>query len=149
MMSLGGLIDREQLGELPPNVYVYPWLPQLQILERADCSINHGGIHTINECIHFKVPMLVYSGKRSDQNGCAARVAYHQLGLIGDKDQDSVVQIREKIRKVLTDGEIRRNVELMYEHCCRYRDERCVEKLTSAALQKKKEIKATDGKPLV
>jgi len=41
--------------------------------------------------------MLVYSGKKYDQNGCMARIHYHKLGLQGDKEQDDVATIRQKI----------------------------------------------------
>ena len=101
ILSLGGSeLDHSSLS-FPSNVYPFNWLPQLRVLQQADCSINHGGIHTINECIHFRVPMLVYSGKKFDQNGCAARIAFHRVGIVGDKDQDDVHQIQDRIEKIL------------------------------------------------
>lgn len=87
--------------DLPANVHAFSYVPQLKVLASADLSINHGGIHTIHECIYFGVPMLVYSGKRSDQPGCAARVHYHGIGLMADKDLDAPVVILEKINDVL------------------------------------------------
>ncbi len=86
------------------NIHLFEWLPQLEVLKHADCSVNHGGIHTINECIHFAVPMLVYSGGQHDQNGCAARIAYHQLGIRGDKYKDSVEDIQQYIEAVISNG---------------------------------------------
>lgn len=109
MISLGGKIKKEELGDLPKSVYAFDRVPQLSVLKQADLSINHGGIHTINECLHFRVPMLVYSGKRSDQNGCAARVHFHGLGLMADKDKDRPEDIKRKISEMLyaTDVSIR------------------------------------------
>lgn len=101
IISLGGKIDRAALGELPDNTYVFSRVPQLEVLRQTDLSINHGGIHTINECLHFRVPMLVYSGKKSDQNGCAARVHHHGLGLMADKDEDGPEDIKRKISEML------------------------------------------------
>lgn len=148
VVGLGGLLDRQIIDPLPANVHPFAWVPQLQLLEHADLSINHGGIHTINECIHFQVPMLVYSGKRSDQNGCAARVAYHRLGATGDKDLDTVEQIREKIKKVLTDEEIKNNVGVMHRHYLRYREACCLEKLVEGMLNKENKDSVARGKPL-
>ncbi len=104
VLSLGGKLDPSKFELETGNICVLSWVPQLEILKLADCSITHGGIHTIHECIHFKVPMIVYSGKRHDQNGNAARVAYHGLGLQGDKDNDDEKSLKNKIEQVLTEA---------------------------------------------
>jgi len=101
ILSLGGNLLPENFKTIPKNVHLFKGVPQLQVLAESACSINHGGINTINECIHFKVPMLVYSGKKYDQNGCTARIAYHGLGLVGDKDLDNSDSIHTKINKIL------------------------------------------------
>lgn len=129
VLGMGGLLDTDFLEPVAANIYPFSWLPQLEILAQADCSINHGGIHTINECIHFKVPMLVYSGKRSDQNGCAARVAYHRLGLVGDKDRDSSEVIHQKIGNILSEKSFQQEVDRMHRHGLQYKKENSLEKL--------------------
>lgn len=101
VISLGGLLDSSEFNQLPENVFAFNRVPQLKVLKEADLSINHGGIHTINECLHFKVPMLIYSGKKSDQNGCAARVQFHGLGIMADKDVDNQKTIQQNIERVL------------------------------------------------
>ncbi len=121
VLSLGVLADKNYLAELPENVFAFTRVPQLKILEAADCSVNHGGIHTINECVHFQIPMLVYSGKRSDQNGCAARVAYHQLGMMADKDQDDIQTIRNKIGEILNHEKYRTKAAAMHGHYQNYK----------------------------
>ncbi|MEO0872990.1 MAG: glycosyltransferase [Bacteroidota bacterium] len=115
VVGLGAKLKVTDLGEIPENVHPFPWIPQLKVLAKADCSINHGGIHTINECIHCRVPMLVYSGKRSDQNGCAARVHYHQLGIMADKDRDDSATIELKIENVLENPSFRESLERMHQ----------------------------------
>jgi zeaxanthin glucosyltransferase len=102
-VGLGGKTNPAELGDIPANVHTFTYVPQLRVLRAADLSINHAGIHTIHECIHFGVPMLIYSGKQSDQPGCAARVHHHGLGLMADKDTDDVVAIRANIERVLTE----------------------------------------------
>lgn len=139
VLSTGALRNKNYLAELPENVFAFTRVPQLEILKVADCSVNHGGIHTINECIHFQVPMLVYSGKRSDQNGCAARVAYHQLGMMADKDQDDVKTVRNKIREILGNQKYRTSMAEMHQHYLKYKEDKIltsvIEKFTA-----KKEI---------
>lgn len=103
VVSLGGNISIHDYSDIPGNCHIFDWVPQLSILSEADCNINHGGIHTINECLHFSIPMLIYSGKRFDQNGCAARVHYHGIGIMGDKDVDGPTEIRQKLNSILSD----------------------------------------------
>lgn len=105
IISLGGKLSTNTFKNLPNNVHVFKWVPQLYLLSKINCSINHGGIHTINECISNKVPMLIYSGKKYDQNGNAARIAYHGLGLIGDKDLDTLEDIHSKINRIFNNGD--------------------------------------------
>lgn len=123
ILSLGGKLEPDFLAPLPANIHSFSWVPQLEVLKHADCSINHGGINTINECIHFQVPMVVYSGKQHDQNGCAARVAYHGLGLMGDKDQDNPQQICDRINRILTESSFRNAVEQMHSYYKIYQQE--------------------------
>ena len=140
IISLGGLIQEALLPELPKNVFAFSYVPQLKVLQQADCSINHGGIHTINECIHFKVPMLIYSGKRSDQNGCAARVAYHRLGIMADKDKDDSIAIRTRITQLLEDTSFKINVARMKEHFVKYQQNACLENKIQAFLATAKTV---------
>lgn len=101
--------------DMPANVRLFDYLPQLEVLRRTDVSIHHGGIHTINECIHFEVPMLVYSGGKHDQNGCAARVHYHQVGLRGNKESDTIEQVELYLSRLLNDDHFRHQLKLQNE----------------------------------
>lgn len=138
ILGLGGLLDTDFLEPMPKNVHAFGWIPQLKVLAEADLSINHGGIHTINECVHFKVPMLVYSGKRSDQNGCAARVHYHKIGLMADKDVDDAQTIASKINLLLTEEKYRKKVEEMSLVAEKYKTENSLERVVDLALLSKK-----------
>ncbi len=135
VIGMGGLLVEEVLGTLPENVFAFSYVPQLKILAEADCSINHGGIHTINECIFYKVPMLVYSGKKSDQNGCAARVHYHGLGLMADKDSDNAEEIQKNIHEVLTNSSFKREVEQMNIRFLKYKKDICLERVINGFLK--------------
>ena len=113
VLGLGGKTQSEALAPVPPNVVLLDWAPQMDVLKFADCAVTHGGITTINECIRSNVPVLVYSTKHVDQNGCAARVAFHRLGLMGDKDNDTMEQIGQNIERCLSDPLIRESVARM------------------------------------
>ncbi|MEL7249556.1 MAG: glycosyltransferase [Bacteroidota bacterium] len=139
ILGLGAKLQVSDLGEIPANTYVFPWIPQMNVLAHADCSINHAGIHTINECIHFRVPMLIYSGKRSDQNGCAARAHYHQIGIMADKDRDDSTAIERKIEEVLDSSSIRASLEQMHHYYKRYKDTQVLERYVDDILTKEQD----------
>ncbi|MBV7332993.1 hypothetical protein KFU94_33145 [Chloroflexi bacterium TSY] len=61
LLSTGPQVSTDDLGTLPPNVKAFSSVPQLDVLRHADLMLCHGGITTINECIFFGVPMIVYS----------------------------------------------------------------------------------------
>jgi len=128
VMGHGGVSGDELPKNMPKNVHVFDWMPQLYVLQHADCSINHGGIHTINECIHFRVPMLVYSGQQSDQDGCAARVAYHQIGIRANKNKDNVITISRNIETVLSNTIFKKNLATVHEKYLAQKQEKTLER---------------------
>ena len=121
VFGLGKRLPVSALGPLAENVRAYSWVPQLRVLEQADCAIIHGGISTINECILYGVPMLVYPFPVTDQRGNAARVVYHGLGLLGDRAQDSPENIGAAISQLLpAEGPFRVATQAMQAHFERY-----------------------------
>ncbi|MGI9241420.1 MAG: nucleotide disphospho-sugar-binding domain-containing protein, partial [Verrucomicrobiales bacterium] len=102
VLGLGGTLDPAELEPIPPNALVLSWAPQVEILQVADAAIIHGGVTTLNECLSFGVPMLVYSTHHVDQDGCAARVEYHGVGLMAEKDEDDCHALSEKIGRLLS-----------------------------------------------
>ncbi len=139
VLALGGNLSAGSFGNLPDNVHVFSWLPQLQALAAADLSINHAGIHTIHECIHFGVPQLVYSGKRSDQPGCAARVHYHGIGRKKDKDTATPEDIRTAIEEVLSNLAYRERTGAMRSACAAYAEQGILERTVLQLLQPTKQ----------
>lgn len=116
VIGLGGKLTADAFPPLPDNVTVLKWAPQLKILMLADCAITHGGITTINECVYHGVPMLVYSTAHGDQNGCAARVAWHGLGIMGDRALDDTDRIEMHIESLIRDPRYKSKIEIMRGH---------------------------------
>ena len=114
ILGMGKKLQVEQLGELPSNVAPFPFLPQLKVLAFSDCCFHHGGINTLNECIHFKVPCIIYSGGVMDGPGVTARIAYHKIGIVGDAKTDTVEDIEEHIERMFSDPDILENMDRVY-----------------------------------
>ena len=113
VLGLGSKVDPSQLNALPGNVLALDFAPQLAVLKQAQCMITHGGSTTLNECIHFGVPMLMYSTGHGDQNGNAARVVYHGLGLQGDRTQDDATAIENHLLRILSDARLQQRMAEM------------------------------------
>lgn len=93
LLSTGGDVALErQLNCAAPNIFISPWLPQLEVLDRSIIAITHGGLNTIKECILMGVPMLVFPVLR-DQFSGAARVEQLRLGMRGDIRYVSVEEL--------------------------------------------------------
>ncbi len=123
VVGLGGRLDPETLAPLPPNVHPLRWAPQLEILAEADCAIHHGGISTVNECITRRVPMVVYPFDFMDQPGNAARIAYHGIGEVGDRDRDTAVAIVARIERLVLDAAVRERLVGLSEAFAAYENE--------------------------
>ncbi len=70
----GANMLKEYAGLNLPGVVLTPCAPQLDLLERADVVISHGGLGTIKEALHFAVPMFLIPFAY-DQFANAERVA--------------------------------------------------------------------------
>lgn len=98
--------------ELNEDIYYFKSVPQLKILQHAAVFITHGGLNSIKESIETETPMLVYPVSSDyDQNGNAARVVYHNLGLMGDLEHDNDLTIEQKISALLTNKMYQENLK--------------------------------------
>lgn len=111
ILSIGPKMAIEDFGTIPENVHLFNWVPQVKVIEQSDCCITHCGINSINECIHYKTPMLLYSGNYTDENGNAARMSYHGLGIRGDIYSDTAEQLNKNLKQVLNEVVFKNNIE--------------------------------------
>lgn len=115
VVGLGNTIDEAALGPLPDNVLVLSWAPQVEVLGTARAAIIHGGNAGLNECVVQGVPPVVYSTGHLDQNGVAARVAFHGIGVVGASLADHPATIEREIERVLDDPAITGRIRAMQE----------------------------------
>ena len=134
VLGLGGQEPTNLGTGLPDNILALRHAPQLTALEHADLSIHHGGIHAIHESLAHGVPMLIYSGGRFDQNGCAARVIHRGLGRLGDRGGDDGPAILARIASLLDDTAVRERVTAMGATLRHYRDDRTLERTVAGLL---------------
>ncbi|MFR2755392.1 MAG: glycosyltransferase [Eisenbergiella massiliensis] len=106
ILSLGKLGKTLEINDLPENIKVIDYAPQLEILKYADIVLTHGGYGTVKECIYYGVPMIVFSCSY-DQHGNAARVHYHRIGIKSSILKRSIYQrVFKSFRKKITTDDI-------------------------------------------
>jgi len=108
ILSVGDKVKREDFGELPENVAVYPSVDQIAVLEKADVFLSHCGMNSASESLYHGVP-LVMLPKTSEQGGVANRIRQLGAGVLLEKTTPEA--IREAIDIVLKTPAYRENAE--------------------------------------
>ena len=98
IISCGNAIDREELGALPDNIQVYPYVDQLDVLAKADAFITHCGMNSVSESLYMAAPMVLYP-QTSEQYAVARRVTEIGAGIL--LKEDSAEGIRAAIQEIL------------------------------------------------
>ena len=97
ILSVGNLVQMEELGTLPGNISVYAHVDQIAVLEQADVFVSHCGMNSVNESLWFGVP-LVMLPQTAEQGGVAERVCQLGAGIrLGKSDAASIVSAVEQV----------------------------------------------------
>ncbi|UZW14741.1 glycosyltransferase [Clostridium pasteurianum] len=114
IMSIGKQIDIEDLGTIPNNFYVYPFVPQVAVLEHADLFVTHCGMNSANEAMYYAVPIIGIP-QRADQPIVANRMVQLGLGEMIDKKHVTADNLKERTMRVLKDSTYKTNMTKMRE----------------------------------
>ena len=106
IMSVGNLINVEDLGAIPDNITISRFVDQIAVLSQADVFLTHCGMNSVNESLYFGVPLVMYP-QTSEQQGVAERVSQLEAGL--KLKRADPASISEAVRKILSEPKYRRN----------------------------------------
>jgi hypothetical protein len=59
ILSVGPRTSAADLGAIPANFLVRPSVPQLEVLQRADLFVTHGGMNSVHEGLYYGVPLVI------------------------------------------------------------------------------------------
>lgn len=107
ILSTGNGLDPAELGPLPDHVIARRFVPQSEILERADLFITHGGMNSIHSGLRSGVPMIVIpQGLATDQHGNARVVERLGVGRRLSKFGLRTATLRDTAHRLLSDSEV-------------------------------------------
>jgi len=117
VIACGRQVDPRQLGPLPTNVDVEPYVNQLDVLGRADVFITHCGMNSVSESLYMGTPMVLYP-QTGEQRAVARRVG--EMGAGVPLKDDTAAGIAQAVRIVLDDKSYARAAALSSSdfHAC-------------------------------
>ncbi len=108
ILSIGGRVDVSTLHDFPANFVVRNYVPQLEVLQRADLFITHGGMNSVHEGHYYGVPLIVVP-QTGEQGLVAEQVARLGAGIYLKSGEISSRTLRETAGRVITDSTFQQN----------------------------------------
>ncbi|MBW7476704.1 glycosyl transferase family 1 [Paenibacillus oenotherae] len=107
ILSVGRQTEIAELGDIPANVIVRNYVPQIEVLQHAKLFITHGGMNSTSEGLYYGVPLIVLP-QSADQPAVARRVADIGAGIHLKQEGLTARDLREAAEGVLKDASIRK-----------------------------------------
>lgn len=102
VMSIGNNVQLSDLGEIPTNFTVKPYVPQTELLPYTKLFITHGGMNSVHEALYYGVPLIVIP-QSADQPIIAEQVKSIGAGITLQMQDLRANQLREAVDQVLSD----------------------------------------------
>lgn len=109
VLQVGRHVTAEDLGEVPGNVEVREWVPQLAILRKADAFITHAGAGGNQEGLATGTPMVAVP-QAVDQFGNADMLQGLGVARHVPMDEADADTLREAVLGLVDDPEVARRL---------------------------------------
>ena len=110
--TVNELMNTDMLGDIPRNVVLSYYTPQLQILPKVAAMITHGGANSVMEAIYNNVPLLI-SPICNDQFHQAHFISKQRVGIELNLQECSSEECWNALQKLIRPGSIRDNMQLV------------------------------------
>ncbi len=114
VMAVGNKIDLTSLGAIPENFIVRNFVPQLDILQRADLFITHAGLNSVHEGLYYDVPLLLVP-QQSEQRLTASRIQELGAGIALKQVSPTPAQILQESQRLLQKPHYREQAKIVGE----------------------------------
>ncbi|MEV0225179.1 macrolide-inactivating glycosyltransferase [Streptomyces sp. NPDC050704] len=114
VLQIGKHVDPAELGEVPGNVEVRDWVPQLAILKQADAFITHAGAGSSQEGLATATPMVCVP-QAVDQFGNADMLQALGVARHVPMEEATAETLREAVLAMTADPEAARRLKEIQE----------------------------------
>lgn len=111
LCALGKALRPEDLGEIPANVELVPFAPQLDVLKNADYFITHAGTGSAMEAMYYGVPCVCIP--QMDEQQLTARQMV-RLGVASTsmvRAETTEESLRDALTRLMTEPHYRENAQ--------------------------------------
>ncbi|MGW7053160.1 macrolide-inactivating glycosyltransferase [Streptomyces sp. NPDC054887] len=105
VLQIGKFVDPSELGDVPANVEVRDWVPQLAVLRQADAFITHAGAGGSQEGLATGTPMVAVP-QAVDQFGNADMLVSLGVARRVDTEDATADTLRAAVLGLLDDPEV-------------------------------------------
>jgi MGT family glycosyltransferase len=109
VLQIGKFVDPAELGEVPGNVEVHQWVPQLSVLRQADAFITHAGAGGSQEGLATGTPMVAVP-QAVDQFGNADMLQALGVARHVPMEEATATTLREAVLALDADPEVARRL---------------------------------------
>ncbi|MET9513712.1 macrolide-inactivating glycosyltransferase [Streptomyces sp. NPDC002994] len=107
VLQIGKFVDQSELGEVPANIEVRDWVPQLAVLKQADAFITHAGAGGSQEGLATGTPMVAVP-QAVDQFGNADMLVSLGVARRIDTEAATADALRAAVLGLVEDPEVAR-----------------------------------------
>ncbi|MFF3868741.1 macrolide family glycosyltransferase [Micromonospora sp. NPDC001898] len=112
VLQIGKYTDPRELGDIPPNVEVCSWVPQLAVLAQADAFVTHAGMGGSGEGLLTGVPMIAVP-QAAEQFSNADRLVELGVARRIDTSDATAAALRTALSELVADVEVSRRLALL------------------------------------
>ncbi|WP_261719756.1 macrolide-inactivating glycosyltransferase [Streptomyces sp. FZ201] len=110
VLQIGRRVDPAELGDVPANIEVAPWVPQLAVLKQADLFVTHAGAGGSQEGLATATPMIAVP-QAVDQFGNADMLQALGVARRLDTEEATAEALRETALALIDDPEVARRLK--------------------------------------
>ncbi|WP_443034571.1 macrolide family glycosyltransferase [Streptomyces sp. BE303] len=112
VLQIGKHTDLAELGEVPANVEVHRWVPQFDVLAKADAFVTHAGMGGSSEGLYHGVPMIAVP-QAVDQFGNADKLVELGVARRLDTEQATGEALRAALLELTGDPEVAARLDVL------------------------------------
>lgn len=102
IISIGKKTDITQLKPAPEHILLRDYIPQLEVLKKADVFISHGGLNSVSEALYYGVPVIPIP-LSNDQPAVAKQLAELGAGIELKMEEVTKELLSQTVHTVLGD----------------------------------------------